>query len=192
MGWVPPDVETARLRLRALREEDAPDVFAYAGDPEVARFVTWQPHRTVADSLGFIHDYALANYARRVPDPFALELRARPGVVGTAGCFWASETHRTLELGYALARPLWGRGLVAEAAGAVLDYVFASYSVERVQARCFTGNERSLRVMEKLGFAREGILRAALYKDGSTHDAHICSVLRGEWEARRRRPRGRR
>jgi ribosomal-protein-alanine N-acetyltransferase len=186
-SWTPPTLNTPRLHLRALREDDAAGLFAYASDPEVARYVTWTAHRGQDESLAFIRNYAFANYARRVPDPFALVLRDEPGrLVGTAGCFWASEPHRTLELGYALARPYWGRGLAAEAAATVLDYVFAAYPVERVQARCFRQNGASLRVMEKLGMVREGTLRAAVQKDGRMHDCEMCSLLRPEWLERRR------
>ena len=86
----PPTLRTARLTLRALEPEDAPDVYRYACNPRVARFTLWEPHQSPADSLEFITAYAAANYSQLVRDPFGITLTGEGRVVGTVGCFWVS------------------------------------------------------------------------------------------------------
>jgi len=162
---------------------DVDAIFAYAADPEVARFTLWPPHQSREDSEAFVRDFALANYSNEVPDPFALELREAPGgVVGTAGCSWISETHSTMELGFALAREAWGTGLATEAAWAVICFVFAIYRPERVQARCHVNNGASSRVLQKLGMRKEGVLRSAVFKDDQHWDVEMHSLLRPSWQ----------
>jgi ribosomal-protein-alanine N-acetyltransferase len=176
-----PVLATPRLQLRPLTLADAPAIFAYAQDPEVSRFTLWEPHRAVADSESYVRDYALPRYAQGLPEPYGVTLRGDDRVVGTVGCFAVTPDRRTMELAYALARPLWGQGLVVEAARAVLDHVFASHPVTRLQCRCKVENTASARVMEKLGLQREGVLRSAIHHRGRDWDMACYAVLRSEW-----------
>lgn len=186
--WRPPTLRTARLRLRAISTADASAVFSYCSNPNMTPHTLWETHRSMADTLSFVRDYVKMRYRERVPEPLGLVLLDDPGeqVIGTVGCFWAAKLHCTMELGYALAEPFWGRGLIAEATAALLDHVFEAYAVERVQARCMVENTGSERVMQKLGMTREGTLRASLLRRGRFRDVHMYSVLRAEWEERRR------
>ncbi|MEB3221922.1 MAG: GNAT family protein [Candidatus Sericytochromatia bacterium] len=117
-----------------------------------------------------------------MPEPYGMTLRGDDRVVGTVGCFAVTRDHRTMEIAYALARPLWGQGLVVEAARAVLDHVFASYPVTRLQCRCKVENVASARVVEKLGLQREGVLRSALHHRGCDWDMVYYAALRPEWQ----------
>ena len=105
-------------------------------------------------------------------------------VVGAVGAHWISQPNGTMELGFSLAEPYWGRGFVAEAARAVIGYVFGEYAVERLQAQVFVGNDASERVAQKLGFTREGILRSLVLRRGRWWDVVMYSLLRSEWEQR--------
>lgn len=177
----PPVLHTERLTLRPLALDDAPAIFAYASDPEVSRYTAWEPHASVEDSLSFLEHYALPRYAAGQPDPLGMVLRGQVQVVGTVGCFDVSADGRAKELAYALARPLWGQGLVLEASRAMLEVVFTHFPTERVQARCKVENRASARVMEKLGMQREGVLRASLFHRGRYWDMAVYSLLRQEW-----------
>jgi ribosomal-protein-alanine N-acetyltransferase len=180
--WEPPTLTTERTLLRPLTEDDAPAVFAYASNPKLTRFTLWETHLTLDDSLAFARDYARSRLFEHVPEPLGLCLRSDPAtVIGSVGCFWASRPNATMELGYALGEPHWGRGLVAEASRALLTYVFANYPVERVQARVVRENDASARVLAKLGFTYEGTLRHSLQRRGRAWDVQYYAVLRGEW-----------
>ena len=186
--WRPPTLESPRLLLRPIEESDRDAVFAYASNPNMTRFTLWETHQTLEDTLMFVRDYAQARYREGVPEPIGIVLKDAPaaGVIGSLGCFWVSRPNATMELGYALGEPHWGRGLVAEAARVLLDHVFAAYSIERMQARVIDENAASCRVLDKLGFAFEGTLRSSMYRRGRFWDVRYYSVLRGEWDRRAR------
>ncbi|HEY9898766.1 MAG TPA: GNAT family N-acetyltransferase [Pantanalinema sp.] len=178
-----PQLQTPRLLLRPLVESDAEAVFAYCSNPNVSRYTLWEPHRTLDDALVYIRDYALPKYEKGIPEPFAIVLKEQGDrVIGTVGAFWASEPNRCLELAYALAEPYWGQGIVAEAAQAVRDFVFAEHPIERLQCRCKVENAPSARVMEKVGMKWEGTLRASIFHRDRFWDMHYYSLLRSEWE----------
>ena len=122
----------------------------------------------------------------REPDPLAIVLKGDPldTMIGALGAHWISQPNETMEMGYSIAEPYWGKGLVAEACVALVRYVFNEFAVERLQARVFVGNDASERVMAKLGFAREGVLRRAILRRGQWWDVAMWSILRWEWESR--------
>ena len=173
----PPELWTARLRIRPLRRTDAEDIYAYARDPLVAEHVLWDAHVSLDDThtyLGLVD----ARYGHGVAMEWAMELEGR--VVGTIGYFDRREDHRRAELGYALGRAWWGRGLVSEAAAAVLTHGFEALRLERVVATARVENVGSRRVLEKLGFRREGTLRHHLFVKRRWWDVAYYGLLAQE------------
>ena len=183
LDWAPPVLQTERLILRPITAADARAIFLYASNPNLTRFTLFETHQTIDDSLWFATDYVRSRYASREPDPFGIVLKADPirTVVGSLGAHWVSQPNGTMELGFSLAEPYWGRGLVAEAARAVIGYVFGEYAVERLQAQVFVGNDASERVLRKLGFTREGVLRSLVLRRGRWWDVVMYSVLSAEF-----------
>ena len=179
--WRPPVLTTERLELRPFVAGDAEALFEYAKNPNVTRFTLWDAHQTVADTVQFVSDYAVLRYMEGVPEPYAITLKPAPQPVGSCGCFWAAEPHRTMELGYWIGEPFWGKGYVVEACRAVLLLAFAEYGPERMQARVIDGNAASERVLVKLGFRYEGTLRRSLLRRGTFEGVRMYSLTRGEW-----------
>lgn len=175
-----PTLETPRLLLRPLTAADAPDIYAYARDPEVARTTTWQPHQSLEEAHTFIA-WAHHRYDLGSPEPFGIVLRDTGRVIGTCGLspIWA---HNRAELGYALARPYWGRGFTTEAVQAVLADGFQRMALNRIEARCMTENLASERVMQKAGMHLEGILREREICKGQTISLKLYALLRRDWE----------
>jgi [ribosomal protein S5]-alanine N-acetyltransferase len=186
LDWTPPTLETERLILRPVTPDDATAVFIYASNPNVTRYTLFETHQTEQDSRWFVIDYVRSRYACKEPDPFAIVIKDDPVglMVGALGAHWVSQPNGTMELGYSIGEPHWGRGYVTEAATALIRLVFSEYAVERVQARVILGNEASERVLEKLGFTREGVLRSAVFRRGRWWDLAMHSILRAEWESR--------
>jgi ribosomal-protein-alanine N-acetyltransferase len=183
--WRPPTLSTERLTLRAFSDEDAPALFEHARNPSVTRYTLWDAHQSINDTLIFVHDYALIRYREGMPEPYAITITPDPRPVGALGCFWAAKPNLTMELGYWIAEPFWGKGYVVEACRAVLAHAFAEHKPRRVQARVIDGNGASARVLAKLGFREEGTLRKALLRRGKFEDVRIFSLLKEEWEALR-------
>jgi ribosomal-protein-alanine N-acetyltransferase len=177
-SWVPPTLGTPRLILRPIGLHDANSIFSYASNPNVSKYTLWEPHQNIKDSLNYIEDYILDYYAQGVPEPLGITLKEDPNqVVGTVGCFWISKQAKAMELAYAIAEEHWGKGLVAEASMAVMDYCFKEFSVKRIQARCKTENRASARVMEKLGMTYEGTLKAAVFHRQCHWDMHYFAKV---------------
>ena len=176
-----PVLETDRLILRPVLKRDAKDIFAYASDPEVARYVLWEPHRTVADTRSYIR-YMRALYRRGFPASWAVTLRETGRVIGTVGFMWYSEASCSAEVGYSFSRAFWNRGIATEALSAVIRSVFASLPVNRLEAQHDLRNPASGRVMEKCGMRKEGILRQRMKNKGEFIDTVLWSILRSDLE----------
>ncbi len=179
-----PDItfETDRLILRKIHPKDIQDIFDYAKNPNVARYVTWEPHQTLTDSKKLI-DYALSSYLKGSLEPMALILKDDPAqkVFGTVGLIAASPKNRTYELAYAISEEHWGKGLVVEASKPLINYVFKNFAIERLQCRCEILNPQSARVMEKLGMEYEGTLKASMFIKGKARDMHMYSLVRSDF-----------
>jgi ribosomal-protein-alanine N-acetyltransferase len=184
LDWKPPILETDRLILRPVTSDDDTAVFLYCSNPNLTRFTLFETHQSIEDSRWFVNEYSRSRYANQEPDPLAIVLKSDPIqlMVGAVGAHWVSQPNGTMEMGYSIAEPYWGRGLIAEAATALVHYVFTEYPVERLQARVFVGNDASDRVLTKLGFNREGVLRSLVLRRGQWWDIAIWSLLRPEWE----------
>ena len=160
-----PDVTTQRLRLRAPRPGDAPALLAILEDPEVTRYHNVPTLATLADAEALLEQLA-ARQAARETIRWAIELAGHDGMIGTVGLLRFSVEHRRAEVGYELGRRWWGRGLMPEAAAAVVRYGFAGLGLHRIEAGVLPANAASVRVLQKLGFLEEGTLRDYLYQNG--------------------------
>lgn len=177
--WLPHPLKTERLILRSITEQDANSIFEYSSNPNVAKYTLWDAHRSISDTLAFIHEYVFAHYKEEEPEPWGITFKENPEkVIGTVGCFWISKPHQTMELGYALSELHWGKGIVVEAAQAVIPYIFKNYQTVRIQAPCVKENRGSRRVIEKLGMQFEGELRSARFCKGKFWDIHLCALLK--------------
>lgn len=192
LDWTPPVLETARLVLRPVTPDDAAAVFMYCSNPNITRFTLFETHQTIEDSKWFVNDYVRSRYTCKEPDPLGIVIKSDPVglMVGAIGAHWHSQPNGTMELGYSLAEPFWGRGFIAEAVAALAKYLFTDYAVERLQARVLIGNDASERVLAKLGFTREGVLRRSVFRRQQSWDVAMYSLLRDEWE-RSQEPSGR-
>jgi RimJ/RimL family protein N-acetyltransferase len=149
----PERIETERLLLRWPTEADAEEMFArYAKDPDVTRYMSWRPHRSLDDTLAYLElkrsDDSLYNWL----------VYSREGgqLLGTIGC--RVDMH-IVQFGYCYARDAWGRGNATEAAQTMVRVWLAEPTVWRVQAFCDPKNVASARVLEKAGLTYEGTLR---------------------------------
>jgi ribosomal-protein-alanine N-acetyltransferase len=180
--WKPPVLETARLILRALTEEDQADIFTYANKPKISQYTLWEPHQSVADSVDYIKNYAEKYYQEGTPEPFGIIHKESNRLIGCVGAFWVSKPNKCMELAFVLSDDYWGQGITAEASQAVIDYCFKLFGIERLQCRCKAENKASFRVMEKLGMSFEGVLRSAIFHRQRYWDMKYCSLLKGDWK----------
>jgi RimJ/RimL family protein N-acetyltransferase len=169
-----PEIKTERLRLRGLRASDLEPYAAMYADPEVMRFLEdgrpqprWAAWRSMSVHLGH---WALRGYGQ-----WALIDSATEAFVGRAGLY-SPEGWPGLEVGWVLSRSHWGRGFATEAARAALAYAFERLGAERVISIIAPGNDRSVRVAERLG---ERYDRTVELLDRGRH--RIYAIDRSTW-----------
>lgn len=172
---VVPTLKTERLCLRKLVVEDAPEIFRYASDPEVARFTLWPPHKSEEFTRGFLRFFTQPEFLS-----WAIIPQAQNTVVGMVFLHSFSKHHRKAELAFNLARTHWKRGLVTEAACTALDFAFQHLSLHRVEATCMPANRGARRVVEKLGMQYEGTMRKSHMRYDGAHDMDLFAILKSE------------
>ena len=168
---LPEEVEGPRVRLRRPESSDAEFIFkAYAQDATVCRFLTWQPHKSVATTREFITVCieAWKSDARR---PYVLAERSSSEAIGMIE---ARTQRSTVELGYVLARLHWGKGLMAEAISLLAKASLALPRIFRVQAFCDVENTQSQRVLEKAGLKCEGRLERWMVHPNLSPEPRPC------------------
>ena len=178
-----PTLETDRMILRRMTPNDAEAVFAYASDPEVTRYVIWETHRSIEDSRAFL-DLVTSKYESGGEPEWGIVYKGDHRFIGTCGIVSLEPHHARAELGYALSRDYWGRGLMAEAVCAMISFGYDKMNLNRIEARCIAQNTASSRVMEKAGMLYEGTLRQRELIKGEHRDIKVYSVLRDERRGR--------
>ena len=176
-----PTLETEDLILRRPVMKDAKDIFRYASDPDVARYVLWEPHRSLSETRSFVR-YLRSRIRAGYPSSWVVVLKETGTVIGTIGFIWYSDENRSAELGYSFSREYWNHGYATQALQAVIDSVFRSLPVNRLEAQHDVRNPASGRVMEKCGLRKEGILRNRILNKGEYVDAALYALLRSDWE----------
>ena len=178
-------LETERLILRPFKLSDAGDMFSnWANSPAVCRFLSWEPHKSVEATRELLARW-VEGYQDGNTYNWVMELKEIGQAIGGVSLVELSEKHQNCELGYCIGERFWGKGLMTEAVGRVIEFLFTDVGLHRVAAKHAAHNPGSGRVMEKCGMVREGTLRQAwLMRDGTYEDTHVWAILREEWEKR--------
>jgi ribosomal-protein-alanine N-acetyltransferase len=172
----PPVLETARLKLRAMRATDAEDMFEYAKEPEVTRYLLWRAHETQGYTRDYLR-YVESRYAVGDFYDFAIVEREGGKMIGTCGFTRIDTVNNVGEIGYVLNPSYAGRGYATEAAREMMRYGFEELGLHRIEARYMKGNEASVRVMEKLGMSFEGYSADSMYVKGEYKTIGTYAIL---------------
>jgi [ribosomal protein S5]-alanine N-acetyltransferase len=176
-----PTLETERLLLRKITAADEADIFAYASDPEVPKYMSWEPHQSLEDSRAYLST-VFGRYRQHTPGPWGIVHKRDAKLIGTCGYHDWQRNDRRAEIGYTLSRSYWGQGYTAEAARAMIEFGFREMGLNRIQAMCDVPNIGSARVMEKVRMRFEGLLREYFFEKGRYIDLKLYAILRSEWQ----------
>jgi RimJ/RimL family protein N-acetyltransferase len=176
-----PTLETERLILRSFVENDAPRISELAGDAEISDTTLRIPHPYTSEMAAeWIGTHETIREKGRALF-YAIDLKSSGGLIGSTGID-IDLPHSRAEIGYWIGKEFWGRGYATEAAGRLLEYVFAVLKLHRATAHHFARNPGSGRVLEKLGMKREGHLRSHILKSGVWEDIVQYGILHNEYE----------
>jgi [ribosomal protein S5]-alanine N-acetyltransferase len=177
-----PTLHTHRLRLRPFTDADADALYALHSNAVVLRYWDSPPWTDPARA-----DLFLAR-CRQIADEgtgarVAIERLTDGAFLGWCGVTQWNPDYRSASLGYCLGEAAWGQGFATEAAGALVQWAFDTFDLNRLQAEADTRNVASGRVLEKLGFVHEGTLREDCIVNGDVSDSWVFGLLRREWGA---------
>lgn len=173
---VHPVLETERLILRPITLADAQNVYEYASDPEVAKYMIFPTHTSIADSIKWLENVP-DEFARKERINFAITQKPDEKFIGACSFHHISVEHRRIEIGYVLNRKYWGTGYMTEAVREMIRFAFEELQMHRVAATCDLDNVRSTRVMERCGMALEGTLRDYEFRHGKFVSTMTYAIL---------------
>jgi [ribosomal protein S5]-alanine N-acetyltransferase len=177
----PPTIDLSGVRLRPLRMADVAALHGYLRDPAVTELTSY-PAVSVPMVEAMI-ERCLSRWAAGDLSKWAVTLPHDDQLVGTCGFNDWSQAHRWAELAFDMAQPHWGKGLMRQAVAAVLEWTYRQDEVNRLHAFVRVDNGRSIRLLERSGFLREGCLRSYRVCRGQPHDFYVYGLLRSDWEA---------
>ncbi|MBT5873579.1 MAG: GNAT family N-acetyltransferase [Candidatus Latescibacteria bacterium] len=175
-----PTLTTDRLILRLPVPEDAEDMLVFRGDPVVQKYNS-VPLAHAEEARDYIEKWLLECKAgeRKI---WGITLKEEGTMIGMVGLGSWRKHDRRAEVGYDMARAYWGRGIGTEAVRAAVCFGFEHMNLNRIEAATIADNMGSVRLLEKLGFTREGTLREySLEQDGRFHDEANYGILKREF-----------
>lgn len=176
----PPLLTTARLRLRALRDDDDAALFAIFSDAETMRYWSSPPHLSIDVTRALVADVRARGVAGKGYE-WAITDAGSDVAIGKIGHWQWQEKHSRSEVGFILRRDHWRRGLAVEALTEVVRYGVTTLGLHSIEAQLDAANLASARTLERVGFRREGCTRES-YFDGTRHgDTLIYGLLAREF-----------
>jgi len=167
--------DLGNVKVRSWRKADLQALLRHANNPKIAANLRDQfPHPyTRRDAIDYL-EYAQTQEPKC---SFAIEYGGE--AVGGVGFLLGRDIARmTAEMGYWLSEELWGRGIATRVVTAMSEWAFDNYGLTRVFAMVFSHNVASLRVLEKAGFEREGVMRRSAIKNGAVLDQILFAKVR--------------
>jgi ribosomal-protein-alanine N-acetyltransferase len=174
----PTVLEGEGLRLRMVTVADAPALYSYLSRPQVFESTSadaWTPESVAQFARDNAAGAAIGKWCR-----YGILVTGQADPVGDIGLHNIDLQNRRCELGYQLSPDYWGKGVMTRAARPLLAWAFGEGGFNRVEATVMEGNDRSGRVLERLGFRREAMLREYKFVRGQFRDYSIWSLLRSD------------
>lgn len=174
-------LETERLLLKLIDEEDAKDIVKWRNQIEVINNLFSYRGITLSEHKNWFERYLKDN--SRIE--FVILVRENNKKIGTIGLSNIDYKNQKAEYGILIGEKAeWGKGYAEEASFTIINYGFKELNLKKIYLHVFKANTKALKLYNKLGFVEEGILRRHIFKNGDFKDVVVMSILRDEWEIR--------
>ena len=171
-------IETSRLIIRPISTEDLNDCFAITSDLRLLeKSVAVVPHKTLQQCAEYVQKL-IENHEQNIPDWWAIAEKETNRMIGFCGFVEYAARFERAELGYMIAYDSWNKGYATEACAAVIDYGFNHMKLHRIEATVDPENIASIRVLEKLNFVREGLLKERVICNGEYRDRYMYGLIK--------------
>ena len=171
-----PNLFTERLVLRAPSFLDIEDVFDFCSDPDSCRYADWTPHRNKGETREFIAWLKRKSGERNYT--WVIEHKQFGVVIGTISIVEVDYSGKIVTVGYTLSKKFQHQGLATEALKELVRYVLRDLNAERVQAKVMPENLSSCKLLERVGFKNEGILKKGAFCRTNCVDVYIYSLVK--------------
>ncbi|MGE7691295.1 GNAT family N-acetyltransferase [Lysinibacillus sp. NPDC097214] len=176
-----PVLATERFILRQAQESDCFDLLALYSDDSVVQYIPLEPFNLVEDSKN-----EMIWYEKIFEDQSGLrwliEEPITKKVIGTCGFLNYEKAHNRIEIGYDLIPSYWRKGVMKETLSTIIHFAFTKMNINKIEAKVDPENISSIRLLEKLNFYQEGILREHEFEKGKYVDLINFSILKREYK----------
>ncbi len=176
-----PILHTDRLILRQLTMEDIDFVYRHFHDSNVTQYLMDEPPVVNYAQARAIIEFYLGPEEKK-HNRWGIVRKADNRLIGTCGYHNWKKAYFRAEIGYDLSPDCWGHGYMSEAIHAVIQNGLERMGLNRIDALVSINNDRSIKLLKKLGFKQEGLLRDYFCLDGIFYDHYLFALLRREWK----------
>lgn len=177
-----PTLAASRITLRMLRDADVPALIEIFGDVDAMKYFGMPALKGIEDARRLLDDIRRFAEAGTLFQ-WGVARNRDDEVIGTTTLYHVDQRNRRAEIGFAVGRAYWGGGYATEAVTRLIAHAFDDLDLHRLEADPDPRNAASIRVLEKLHFKYEGLLRERYLHDGEPQDAAYYGLLRSEWRA---------
>jgi ribosomal-protein-alanine N-acetyltransferase len=177
-----PTINAERVSLRLIVENDIDSLYAIYSDPEVMRYWGALPMKDLLEAKDLLAEI-FEDLRRRQCIQWGIARRTDNRIIGTIAFFFLDFVARKAEIGFALGRAHWGMGYMQEALRAAIGYAVNEMDFRRLEADVDPRNLPSIRLLERLGFQKEGYLRERWLVAGETQDSLLYGLLGRDWKS---------
>ena len=171
-----PYLPTKRLELIDINQSHLTDYYNIFKDEKVTKYYNMIPFKNEEEAQKYI-DWFQSRFKDKLGIRWGIKLKDNKRIIGTAGFNNYQRNHRA-NLGYDLHVDFWNKGYITEALSEILYFGFEMLEINRIEAEVMQGNVASERVLEKLGFTNEGVLRDWMYWNDKHYDMTMFALLR--------------
>jgi ribosomal-protein-alanine N-acetyltransferase len=174
-------LESNRIKIRQLSIVDVDNVYGFTSMEEVTEFLSWAPHKYRNITASFLEDVISPYKDATKASQWGIELIELNKIIGITGYISVENYHEMAEIAYITSPLHSGKGYMIEANNLVLQHGFSILEMNRIQAKAEVDNVGSQKVLEKLGFSKEGIYIYFLKVKGSFRSYIYYSILKNEF-----------
>jgi RimJ/RimL family protein N-acetyltransferase len=168
------------ISLRNITRRDATAIYELAKSRDISRYTFIPFPYQLEDALYFIR-YSQQRQRQGTEFNLGIQLNETGQIIGMIGLMKISYPHRRGEIGYWVGRPYWGKGIAVEAVRLMVKWAFQELGLRRISAGVMHPNQSSVRVLEKVGFVREGCYRKHIFRNNRWYDEYRFGLLRSEF-----------
>lgn len=175
-----PQLEADRLTIRLVEPSDLTALLDINSNDEITRYLPYDSWKDIADAQAW-YGRASARLAANEAGQFVVVHRQTRRVIGSCLLFRFEALSGRAEVGYVLAREYWGAGYMLEAMRAFVAFAFEQVGLRRLEAEIDPRNIASAKLLQRLGFVNEGLLRQRWALKGEVTDSGLYGLLRTDW-----------